>query len=79
MTVQAEWFYDYDSSMAYQIFPLSNARIEVRCAPGDIVHVAFNPIDDTWTVEEDSEHRTFRTRGEAVDRARIVGRDPDFR
>lgn len=65
--------------MAYQMFPLSDARIEIRCAPGDIVHVAFDYQDDTWTVEEDPEHRKFRNRSEAVDRARVVGKDPDFR
>ncbi len=64
--------------MAYEIFALANTRIEVRCAPGDIVHVAFNVYDDTWVVEEDPEHLAFRTRGEALDRARLVGRDPDF-
>jgi hypothetical protein len=64
--------------MAYETFALTNARLEVRCAPGDIVHVAFNGYDVTWTVEEDPEHRIFRNRGEAIDRARFIGRDPDF-
>lgn len=60
------------------MFPLSNARLEVRCAPGDIVHIAYDPYMDTWAVEEDQEKRTFRNRGEALDRARFLGKDPDF-
>jgi hypothetical protein len=65
--------------MSYEQFPLSNARTEVRCSPGDIVHIAYNGLDDTWTVEEDPHHHMFRTKGEALDRARLVGKDPDFR
>ena len=68
----------YDSLMAYEIFDLPNSRFEVRCAPGDIVHIAFDYSDDTWTVEEDPQHILFQNRGEAVNRARLVGRDPDF-
>jgi hypothetical protein len=62
----------------YEIFQLTHARFEVSCAPGDIVHIAFDGNDDTWTVEEDPENQTYRTRGEAVDRARFIGKDPDF-
>ena len=65
--------------MAYEIFELPNSRFEVRCTPGDMVHIAFDYSDDTWTVEEDPQHIPFRNRGEALDRARLIGRDPDFR
>jgi len=64
--------------MAYQMTALPNARYEVRCAPGDIVHFAFDFGNDTWGVEEDPERQVFRTKGEALDRARFIGRDPDF-
>lgn len=46
------WFIDF--------FPLPNARNEIRCAPGDIVHIAYGDEDDTGTVKEDPAHRTFR-------------------
>jgi hypothetical protein len=64
--------------MAYELLPLSNGRLQVRCVPGDILHIAYNALDDAWTVEDDPVHRTFRTRGEAIDRARFLGNDPDF-
>jgi len=64
--------------MAYQIFPLQNARYEIRCAPGDIVHVVWDLRNDTWAVEEDPEHLTYRNRSDAIDRARLVGKDPDY-
>jgi hypothetical protein len=65
--------------MAYEMLSLPDARIEIRCVPGDIMHIAFNGIDDTWMVEEDPHHAKFRTRGEALDRARLLGKDPDFK
>lgn len=65
--------------MAYEIFELPNARLEIRCAPGKIVHIKLDVYDDTWAVEEDPEHHKFRTRGDAIDRARFIGGDPDFR
>jgi hypothetical protein len=65
-------------SMAYEIFALTHNRIAVRCAPGSVVHIAFSGEDDTWTVEEDPDHQTFHTRGAALNRARIIGKDPDF-
>jgi hypothetical protein len=59
------------------MFLLQNGRIEVRCAPGEIVHITPNP-DGSWTVDEDPEHRVFPNRGEALDRAREIGEDPDL-
>jgi hypothetical protein len=64
--------------MAYQLIPLPNGRYQVRCVPGDIVHIAFDALNNRWTVEEDPKHQTFRSRDDAVGLARIIGRDPDF-
>jgi hypothetical protein len=64
--------------MAYELIPLLNSRYEVRCVPGDTLHIAFNFRNATWTVEEDPKHQTFRSRDDAVGLARIIGRDPDF-
>jgi hypothetical protein len=64
--------------MGYTITVLQTGRLEVRCAPGDIVHMTFHPDDNSWTVDEDSERRVFRNRGEALDCAREIGRDPDL-
>lgn len=64
--------------MAYQIMVLQSARYEVRCAPGGIVHVTLNPYNDTWAVDEDPERLPFGTKGEALDRARFIGKAPTF-
>lgn len=69
----------YDLLMAYELFRQSNARLEVRCVPGNIVPIAWDPDNDTWTVEEDESHQTFRNQGDALDRARLIGKDPDFK
>jgi hypothetical protein len=63
--------------MAYQAFKLKDGREEVRCAPGDIVHMTPHS-DGTWTVDEDQECRVFRNRGAALDCAREIGQDPDL-
>ncbi|GEM_PF-3399296 len=65
--------------MAYELHALTNARLEVRCTSGINVHIAFDGINDRWTVEEDPEHRTYQNRGDALDRARFLARDPDFK
>ena len=65
--------------MAYQILHLTNARTEVRCAPGSIAHIAFNGVTDSWRVEEDLDRREFRTFGDALNLARLLGGDPDIR
>jgi hypothetical protein len=65
--------------MAYEVFALDSARYEVRCAPGDIRRITWSYGDDMWRVEEDAEHKRFRTKGEAIDRARLLCNDPDFR
>lgn len=52
----------YDLLMAYELFRQSNARLEVRCAPGNIVHVAWDPYNDTWTVEKMRATRLFQIR-----------------
>jgi len=64
--------------MAYDKTVLSNGCVEIRCAPGDIVHYRFNISDTKWTVDEDPEHTRFQNEGEALDRARLIGRDPDL-
>jgi hypothetical protein len=64
--------------MAYEMTVLQNGRLEVRCAPGEIVHITFRFSDDTWAVDEDPERQVFLTRSEALDRARFIGNDPDL-
>jgi hypothetical protein len=61
--------------IAYDLIPDANARLELRRIR-DIVHIAFDPQSDTWTVEEDPEHRSYQNPGEAIDRARLIGKGP---
>ena len=68
----------YHVTMAYQIFGLRDGRMAVRCAPGKTVHMTPHP-DGTWTVDEDPEDRVFPNRGQALDRAREIGQDPDLK
>jgi hypothetical protein len=65
--------------MAYQVFRLGDGREEVRCAPGEIVHIGFISAVGEWFVEEDPDRRMFHVYGDALDRARNVGKDPDWR
>jgi hypothetical protein len=64
--------------LAYERFPLPSGIVEIRCSPGRITHVRFQH-DGTWSVDEDKEHGVFKTFGEAEDRAREIGGDPDLR
>jgi hypothetical protein len=57
---------------------LQNGRLEVQRRPGNVVHVSFDAYNHRWTVDEDSEHLTFRTQEEALNRARLIGPDPDL-
>jgi hypothetical protein len=61
--------------MTYSIFALDDGRIEVRCTSGETNHIAYHGLGETWTVEEDPEHWCFRTRAEALDRARLLAHD----
>jgi hypothetical protein len=63
--------------MAHQIVELPNARTQVRCIPGDIVHVAFDAYLDRWTVEEDPQQIRYQNKSDALYRARVIGKDPD--
>ena len=46
------------------------------CAYREVLCVLH--VQRTWSVEEDPGHQRFRSRGEALDRARVLGADPDF-
>jgi hypothetical protein len=64
--------------MAYEISPLPDGRTEIRCTPGDIVHIALIKDHNAWTVEEDPERRTYHNPVDVLNRARVIGNDPDF-
>jgi len=64
--------------MAYETFALTNARLEVRCAPGDIVHVAFMVMTTHGRSKKIQNIGPLGTVARAIDRARFIGRDPDF-
>ena len=65
--------------MGYEILSLSETRRAIRCASGVTVHVVLDRAEGTWTVEEDPEHHRFLEWCQALDRAREVGKDPEFR
>ncbi len=64
--------------MAYDRFVLPDGREAIRCAPGENFHMTHHP-DGSWTVDEDPEHRVFPNHGQALDRAREIGQDPDLK
>jgi len=64
--------------MAYEMFFSGGNLVTVRCTSGKESHLRQSE-DGKWSVDEDPSRRAFNNRGEALDCARELAEDPDFR
>jgi hypothetical protein len=64
--------------MAYNMLPTNDGRLEVLCTSGKSAYMQER-TDGTWTVDEDGQQQIFPNRGAALDCAREIAEDPDFR
>jgi hypothetical protein len=64
--------------VAYDVFHLDGGIVRVKCSPGVFVHYRWNFEREKWTVDEDPEQQEFTSENGALNRARVIGGDPDL-